>query len=64
MAQTNRQFILDEIPEGVLTPEHFRLAQGETPRPGEGEVLLRAPVGVRRVAEVVIGASDLQREAA
>jgi hypothetical protein len=41
MADTNRQFILDEIPQGVLSTSHFRLAAGERPSPKDGEVLLR-----------------------
>jgi NADPH-dependent curcumin reductase CurA len=42
MAQTNRQFILDEIPQGTLTPAHFRLAESARPSPADGEVLVRA----------------------
>jgi len=38
---TNRQIVLDQLPQGKLTPEHFRLAQGERPAPEEGQVLLR-----------------------
>jgi len=41
MTLANRQFLLDEIPQGKLAPEHFRLAHGEAPSPAEGEVLLR-----------------------
>ena len=41
MAETNRQFILDEIPQGTLTPAHFRQAEGAMPTPADGEVLLR-----------------------
>jgi NADPH-dependent curcumin reductase CurA len=41
MAQTNRQFILDEIPQGTLTLGHFRLAESAAPTPGDGEVLVR-----------------------
>ncbi|HZZ35643.1 MAG TPA: NADP-dependent oxidoreductase, partial [Caulobacteraceae bacterium] len=37
----NRQILLDQIPQGKLGPEHFRLAEAEAPSPGEGEVLLR-----------------------
>jgi NADPH-dependent curcumin reductase CurA len=38
---TNRQIVLEQLPQGKLTAEHFRLAQAETPQPGEGEVLVR-----------------------
>ena len=38
----NRQFILDAIPQGKLSVEHFRLAEAERPTAGEGEVLVRA----------------------
>ena len=41
MSQTNRQFLLAEIPQGKLGPEHFRLNTAAAPTPGEGEVLLR-----------------------
>jgi NADPH-dependent curcumin reductase CurA len=41
MAEANRQFILDEIPDGTLHTGHFRLAQGERPSPADGEVLLK-----------------------
>lgn len=42
MAQANRQIVLEQLPQGAkLGPEHFRLSEGEIPRPGEGEVLLR-----------------------
>ena len=37
----NRQIVLDQLPQGKLTPDHFRLAEGPLPSPGEGEVLLR-----------------------
>jgi NADPH-dependent curcumin reductase CurA len=39
---TNRQFVLGEIPQGRLSPDHFRLVDGERPEPGDGEVLVRA----------------------
>ena len=41
MADTNRQILLDQIPQGKLAPEHFKLV--ETPRPSarEGEALVR-----------------------
>lgn len=38
---TNRQIVLDQLPQGKLMPEHFRLTEGERPTPGDGEVLLR-----------------------
>jgi NADPH-dependent curcumin reductase CurA len=38
---TNRQIVLVEKPKGKLGREHFRLVEGETPEPKEGEVLLR-----------------------
>ena len=41
MANRNRQVLLVETPKGKLGPEHFRLAEGAMPSPGEGEVLLR-----------------------
>ena len=41
MAQTNRQILLTQIPQGKLSGEHFRLAEAAVPTPGEGEVLLR-----------------------
>ncbi|HVI32901.1 NADP-dependent oxidoreductase [Phenylobacterium sp.] len=37
----NRQIVLDELPQGPLSPEHFRLAESERPTPGEGEALLK-----------------------
>jgi len=37
----NRQIVLDQLPQGKLTPDHFRLTEGERPTPGDGEVLLR-----------------------
>jgi NADPH-dependent curcumin reductase CurA len=42
MPETNRQIVLDQLPAGAkLAPEHFRLTEGETPAPAEGEALLR-----------------------
>jgi NADPH-dependent curcumin reductase CurA len=38
---TNRQIVLEQLPQGKLTADHFRLAQTETPQPGDGEVLVR-----------------------
>src|SRR5437899_2910663 len=37
----NRQILLDQIPQGKLAPEHFRLAEAQAPTPAEGQVLLR-----------------------
>ncbi|MDP3748155.1 MAG: NADP-dependent oxidoreductase [Phenylobacterium sp.] len=37
----NRQIVLDQLPQGKLMPEHFRLTEGERPIPGDGDVLLR-----------------------
>jgi len=39
---TNRQIILAQKPNGKLTAESFRLAEGPMPSPGEGEVLVKA----------------------
>ena len=41
MAEVNRQIVLDQLPQGKLAPDHFRLAEGPLAAPGEGEVLLR-----------------------
>ena len=41
MSQKNRQFVLDQLPKGKLSAEHFRLTEAPIPAPGEGEVLLR-----------------------
>lgn len=41
MTDTNRQIVLDQIPQGRLAPEHFRLVEGERPKAGEGEVLVK-----------------------
>jgi len=42
MAETNRQIVLDRLPQGdKLGPEHFRLTEAARPTPGEGEALLR-----------------------
>ncbi len=40
MSQKNRQFVLDQIPKGKLSTEHFRLTEAPIPSPAEGEVLL------------------------
>ncbi len=37
----NRQIVLDQLPQGKLMPEHFRLTEGARPTPGDGEVLLK-----------------------
>lgn len=37
----NRQIVLQQLPQGKLMPEHFRLIEGERPTPGDGEVLLK-----------------------
>ncbi|HZZ32448.1 MAG TPA: NADP-dependent oxidoreductase [Phenylobacterium sp.] len=42
MGETNRQIVLDHLPQGdKLAREHFRLTEAAAPSPGEGEVLLR-----------------------
>jgi NADPH-dependent curcumin reductase CurA len=41
MATVNRQIVLNEIPDGRLSQEHFRLVEGLVPSPLDGEVLLR-----------------------
>lgn len=38
---TNRQIVLEQLPQGKLSPDHFRLTETATPTPGDGEVLLR-----------------------
>ena len=38
---SNRQIIVDQLPEGALTPEHFRLEDAAMPEAGDGEVMLR-----------------------
>ncbi|WP_374570294.1 NADP-dependent oxidoreductase [Phenylobacterium sp.] len=42
MTASNRQIVLDSIPQGRLSPEHFRLEAAERPSPAEGELLLKA----------------------
>ena len=37
----NRQILLAEAPKSKLGPEHFKLTEGEMPKPAEGEVLVR-----------------------
>ena len=34
----NRQILLEQIPQGKLTPQHFRLTDGPAPTPAAGEV--------------------------
>ncbi|HSV04312.1 MAG TPA: NADP-dependent oxidoreductase [Phenylobacterium sp.] len=41
MPQTNRQIVLDQIPQGKLSPEHFKLVATDAPAPAEGEALVR-----------------------
>ena len=41
MPETNRQIVLDQIPQGKLAPEHFKLVETAAPAPGEGEALVR-----------------------
>jgi hypothetical protein len=41
MSKPNRQFILEQIPQGRLAVENFRLIEGQVPTPGAGEVLVR-----------------------
>ena len=38
---TNRRIVITELPQGTLTPDHFRLEDAPMPVPGDGEVLLR-----------------------
>ena len=38
----NRQIVLEQIPQGKLTPEHFRMQTTPAPAPADGEVLVRA----------------------
>ena len=41
MTDEIRQFVLNEIPSGTLTPEHFQLERAPMPVPGDGEVLVK-----------------------
>jgi NADPH-dependent curcumin reductase CurA len=41
MPQANRQIVIEQLPQGKLGPEHFRLRESPAPVPAEGEVLLR-----------------------
>ena len=40
-SERNQQILLDSRPTGWVTPENFRLVEGEVPVPGEGQVLVR-----------------------
>ncbi len=41
MTQGNHQIVLAEIPQGKLSPEHFRAVEADRPVPQDGEVLVR-----------------------
>jgi len=41
MSDANRQIVLDQIPQGKLGPEHFKLIEAPRPAAGEGEALVR-----------------------
>lgn len=41
MADTNRQFVIAELPKGKLGPEHFRLVESGIPALSDGHVLVR-----------------------
>jgi len=41
MPDINRQILLDQVPQGKLGREHFRLNEAPVPKPGEGELLVR-----------------------
>ncbi len=41
MSETNRQILLDQLPQGPLGPEHFRLIETPPPQAAAGEVLVR-----------------------
>jgi NADPH-dependent curcumin reductase CurA len=41
MPQLNRQIVIEQLPQGRLGPEHFRLRESPAPTPADGEVLLR-----------------------
>ena len=41
MTQGNHQIVLAELPQGKLSPEHFRAVQADRPIPQDGEVLVR-----------------------
>ena len=37
----NRQIVLEQIPQGKLTPDHFRMQTTPAPAAADGEVLVR-----------------------
>jgi NADPH-dependent curcumin reductase CurA len=41
MTQGNHQIVLAELPQGKLSPEHFRSIEADRPEPQDGEVLVR-----------------------
>ena len=41
MGLSNRQIVIEQLPQGKLAPENFRLREAPAPTPGDGEVLLR-----------------------
>jgi hypothetical protein len=41
MPDVNRQIVLDQLPQGSLTADHFRLTEGQRPSVAEGQVLLK-----------------------
>jgi NADPH-dependent curcumin reductase CurA len=41
MPRTNRQIVIEKLPQGKLGLENFRLQQAAAPSPNDGEVLLR-----------------------
>jgi NADPH-dependent curcumin reductase CurA len=41
LSPINRQILLEQLPQGKLAPEHFRLTEAPAPSPSEGEVLVR-----------------------
>ena len=41
MADTNRQFVIAELPKGKLGPAHFRLTETGIPAPADDQVLVR-----------------------
>ena len=41
MPNSNRQIVIEQLPQGRLGPEHFRLRETLVPTPADGEVLLR-----------------------
>ena len=38
---TNKRIVLASRPQGAVQPENFRIEEASTPRPGDGEVLVR-----------------------